>query len=177
MVPDVVDAGEALRRGREHLFGLDERRGGGEDSVHRVRRHPIRTRTIRSPAPQGVASLDVIEGEDVPAKARKIGAHLRERLTWLGEQYEMVGDIRGRGLLQGIELVEDRRTKAPATRQGSDINRRCLENGLIFSQRRGGSVLRFVPPATTTEGGQMDQAMDILTDAVDKASVRGAVSG
>ena len=124
----------------------------------------------------GVASLDVIEQEDVPAKARKIGAHLRERLTWLGEQYELVGDIRGRGLLQGIELVEDRRSKTPATRQGSEIYRRCLENGLIFSQRRGGSVLRFVPPATTTEG-QMDQAMDILTDAMDKASVRGAASG
>ena len=66
--------------------------------------------------------------------------------------------------------------KRPAARQGREIYRRCLENGLIFSQRREGSVLRFVPPATTTEG-QMDQAMDILTEAMDKASVRGAVSG
>ncbi len=123
----------------------------------------------------GVASLDVIEREDVPARARKIGAHLRDRLDRLGEQYEMVGDVRGRGLLQGIELVEDRRAKKPAAAQGREINRRCLENGLIFSQRREGSVLRFVPPATTTEG-QMDEAMDILADAIDKTSVRGAAS-
>ena len=74
-----------------------------------------------------------------------------------------------------IPGFQDRRTKTPATRQGSETDNRCLQNGLIFSQRRGGSVLRFVPPATTT-WGQMEQAMDILTDPIDEASVRGVLS-
>jgi len=121
----------------------------------------------------GIASLDVIQEEDVPAKARAIGKHLRERLSALAQQYEMVGDVRGRGMLQGIEFVKDRQTKAPANEEGQAMARYCLENGLIFSQRRGGSVFRFVPPATTT-AEQIDEAIDILTAALDKVSVRGA---
>jgi 2,2-dialkylglycine decarboxylase (pyruvate) len=117
----------------------------------------------------GVASLDVIRDEDVPAKARKIGAHMRERLEVLAQRYELIGDIRGRGQLMGIELVRDRYTKEPATAEGRSIAKRCFENGLIFSVRREGSVLRFVPPASTTEG-QMDAAMDVLGKAVELAA-------
>ncbi|MFQ5916071.1 MAG: aminotransferase class III-fold pyridoxal phosphate-dependent enzyme, partial [Nitrospinota bacterium] len=123
----------------------------------------------------GVASLDVIQEEDVPAKARAIGEHLKERLEALAQRYEMVGDVRGRGMLQGIELVKDRKTKAPATEEGQAMARHCLEGGLIFSQRRGGSIFRFVPPATTT-AEQIEEAMDILTAALEQVSVRGATA-
>ena len=119
----------------------------------------------------GVASLDVIEQEDVPAKARAIGARMRERLEALQQRYEMIGDIRGRGQLMGIELVRDRRSKEPATEEGRAIGQFCFERGLIFSIRRNGSVLRFVPPATTTPG-QIDRAMDLLGDALERASTR-----
>lgn len=124
----------------------------------------------------GTASLDVIEEEDVPAKARAIGAHLKERLLALAQQYEMIGDVRGRGLLQGVELVRDRQAKTPAQEAGRAIAEQCLAQGLIFSQRRGGSVLRFVPPATTTPG-QVDQAIDILSAAIDHSSRKGMVQG
>jgi len=119
----------------------------------------------------GVASLDVIEQEDVPAKARAIGARMRERLEALQQRYEMIGDIRGRGQLMGIELVRDRQSKEPATEEGRAIGQYCFERGLIFSIRRNGSVLRFVPPATTTPG-QIDRAMDLLGDALERASAR-----
>jgi 2,2-dialkylglycine decarboxylase (pyruvate) len=118
----------------------------------------------------GVASLDVVEGEDVPAKARAIGALVRERLEALGQRYELIGDIRGRGQLQGVELVRDRNGKQPATEEGKRIGKQCFEQGLIFSLRRNGSVLRFVPPASTTPG-QIDRAMDILGDALEAVSV------
>ncbi len=121
----------------------------------------------------GVASLDVIEEEDVPAKARRIGAHMRERLSALQQRYELVGDVRGQGQITGIELVRDRQSKQPATDEGREIGRLCFERGLIFSLRRSGSVLRFVPPATTTEG-QIDQAMDLLAAALEGVSSRGA---
>jgi 2,2-dialkylglycine decarboxylase (pyruvate) len=121
----------------------------------------------------GVASLDVIEQEDVPAKARRIGTHMRERLGALQQRYELVGDVRGQGQITGIELVRDRQSKQPATDEGREIGRLCFERGLIFSLRRSGSVLRFVPPATTTEG-QIDQAMDLLAEALEGVSSRGA---
>ena len=117
----------------------------------------------------GVASLDVIEGEDVPAKARKIGAQMRERLEALMQRYEIVGDVRGRGQLTGVELVRSRSTKEPATDEGREIGKLCFARGLIFSLRRNGSVLRFVPPATTTPD-QIDQAMDLLGAAIEDVS-------
>lgn len=117
----------------------------------------------------GVASLDVVEEEDVPAKARRIGAQMRERLEALMQRYEMIGDIRGRGQLTGVELVRDRQSKEPAAEEGRAIGQRCFAAGLIFSLRRNGSVLRFVPPATTTPD-QIDRAMDILDAALEAES-------
>ena len=75
-------------------------------------------------------------------------------------------------MLQGVELVTDRATKEPAFQVGQDIGRICLENGLIFSLRRGGSVIRFVPPFTTTHG-QLDQAAEILDSAMSQVAGRG----
>ena len=74
--------------------------------------------------------------------------------------------MRGRGLLQGVELVRDRATKEPATTEGRAIYDRCLADGLIFSLRREGAVLRFVPPVTTTEA-QIDQAIEIIGEALE----------
>jgi 2,2-dialkylglycine decarboxylase (pyruvate) len=111
----------------------------------------------------GIASLDVIEGEDLPAKARDIGARFRAHLDTLAQRYEQVGEVRGRGLLHGIELVEDRHSRRPAEWLGRAVHRHCFEKGLIFSQRRGGSVLRFVPPMTTRPD-QLDRAAQLLDE-------------
>ena len=113
----------------------------------------------------GTATLDVVEHEDAPGKARRLGEYLKARLSDLADRFDLIGDVRGRGLLQGIELVRDRQHKEPATEEGRKIAERCLENGLIFSQRRGGSVLRFVPPVTTSKD-QIVSAIDILSDAI-----------
>ena len=117
----------------------------------------------------GIASLDVVEQDRVPEKARKLGGYLKAKLQGLAERFELIGDVRGRGLLQGIELVHSRETKEPATDAGPRIAAHALRKGLIFSVRREGSVLRFVPPATTTEA-QIDHAMEILTDALETVS-------
>jgi 2,2-dialkylglycine decarboxylase (pyruvate) len=114
----------------------------------------------------GTASLDIIEKENVPEKARKIGAHMRLRLEAFQQRYEMIGDVRGRGQLTGIELVRDRQTKEPATDEGKAVGKFCFQQGLIFSLRRDGSVLRFVPPSTTTDD-QIDVAMDLVGKALE----------
>ena len=115
----------------------------------------------------GTATLDVLEQDDLAGRAQRLGGYLKSRLNELAEQIEIIGDVRGRGLLQGIELVRDRQTREPATTEGKAIADRCLHDGLIFSVRREGSVLRFVPPASTTEE-QIDRAMDILEKALDE---------
>jgi 2,2-dialkylglycine decarboxylase (pyruvate) len=97
--------------------------------------------------------------------SQRIGAYWREHMERLARKHQLIGDIRGRGLLQGIELVKDRQTREPAYDEGRAIGRMCLDNGLILSVRRKGSVFRFVPPFTTTEA-QLDEAADILDHAI-----------
>ena len=117
------------------------------------------------PCHAAIASIDIILEEMLTDVAQRIGSYWREHLERLASRHEIIGDIRGRGLLQGIELVTDRATREPAYAQGREIGRRCLENGLILSVRRAGSVFRFVPPFTTTEA-QMDEAAEILDSAI-----------
>jgi 4-aminobutyrate aminotransferase-like enzyme len=93
----------------------------------------------------------------------------------MAEEFELIGDIRGRGVLVGIEFVTDRQKKTPANAEVRDIAERCLENGLIFQLRgtQGAlNVIRLVPPMTTTDA-EVDRAMSILRDAM-KAVLRGS---
>lgn len=113
------------------------------------------------------ASLDLTVEEDLPTKAAELGAYWRSHLDELQSSHEIIGDIRGRGLLQGIELVRDRETKEPAFDAGRKIEAECIDTGLFFSVRRGGSVLRFVPPWSTTPA-QFDNAAEILDRALHK---------
>jgi 2,2-dialkylglycine decarboxylase (pyruvate) len=118
----------------------------------------------------GVASIDEILEQDLPKRALAIGARWRSNMAALQQRYEIIGDIRGRGLLQGVELVRDRRSKEPATQIAAAIYRHCLANGLMFSVRgKFNNVLRFVPPFTTTNA-QLDRATELL-----EASIRSAI--
>ena len=114
----------------------------------------------------GLASLEVILEEDVPAMAAAIGTYWQARMRDLQQRYELIGDVRGRGCLQGIELVRNRASKEPAAEEANEIFRICIQEGLLFSVRGAhGNVVRFVPPVTTSES-QIDQATDILENAI-----------
>jgi 2,2-dialkylglycine decarboxylase (pyruvate) len=117
------------------------------------------------PCNAAIASIDIIMEEILVDVSQRIGAYWREHMERLARKHQLIGDIRGRGLLQGIELVKDRQTREPAYDEGRAIGRMCLDNGLILSVRRKGSVFRFVPPFTTTEA-QLDEAADILDHAI-----------
>ena len=117
------------------------------------------------PCNAAIASIDIIMEEILVDVSQRIGEYWREHLERLAKKHHFIGDIRGRGLLQGIELVTDRDTREPAFDQGRAIGKLCLENGLILSVRRNGSVFRFVPPFTTTEA-QLDEAAQILDHAI-----------
>lgn len=98
--------------------------------------------------------LDVIERDGLVEASRKLGEQLGERLRDLRERYEVVGDVRGRGLLQGIELVEDKTSKRPADGLGQKVTSACLDLGLHMNivQLPGmGGIFRIAPPLTITE--------------------------
>lgn len=113
----------------------------------------------------GIASIRIVVEENLPAKAKAMGAYWRGHLEKLAQRYEIIGDIRGRGLLQGIEFVRDRHSKDPYFGFAKDAADRCVDKGLFFSVRRRGSVMRFVPPFTTTNA-QFDQAAAIIDSAI-----------
>ena len=113
------------------------------------------------------ATLALIEEEQLAERAVTIGGWLRQGLEALRADHDTIGDIRGRGILQGIELV--RPDGSPATELGDRIRQICLREGLLFSVRRGGSVLRFVPPFSTTEE-QVGEAAEMLHLALTEAA-------
>lgn len=112
----------------------------------------------------GLTVLDVIERERLVERAARLGGQLTERLLALRERYDVVGDVRGRGLLQGIELVEDKQTKAPADALGNAVTSACLERGLHMNivQLPGmGGIFRIAPPLTIAED-DLHSGLDIL---------------
>jgi len=117
----------------------------------------------------GVASLDAIVEEDLPGRAAWIEQRMKAAFAEMATRYEVIGDVRGRGVLLGLELVTDRERKTPANEVAAAVERRCLEAGLILQLRGTGpgrkNVLRLVPPMTTTEA-EIDRALSIIDAAL-----------
>jgi 2,2-dialkylglycine decarboxylase (pyruvate) len=112
--------------------------------------------------------LDVIARDGLVARAAQAGAHLEQGLRALMAEHECVGDVRGRGLLLGVEVVADRASMAPDHERGARITQRCLELGLSMNvvQRVGaGGVFRIAPPLTVSDA-ELDLGLQILTEAI-----------
>jgi len=112
----------------------------------------------------GLAVLQVITEGNLVARANEMGGYLRKRFEELQSRYEEIGDVRGLGLLLGVELVTDRESRTPAHQLGALTTAKCFEKGLSMNIRRRperGSVWRIAPPLTVTTG-EIDQAVDIL---------------
>jgi 2,2-dialkylglycine decarboxylase (pyruvate) len=121
------------------------------------------------PAAAGLAVLDVIEDENLVQRAAEMGHYLMDRLRELQDRYPQIGDVRGRGLLVGLELVLDRDTREPANNLGGAVTAECLRLGLSMNIVKGDGTqrncLRLAPPLTiTTE--EIDIAIDILDTAL-----------
>src|SRR5207247_11369956 len=90
------------------------------------------------PATAALAVIDVVMEEDLATRARLRGEYLMTRLRKLQERYEPIGDVRGRGLLVGVELVKDRETKDPADELAHAVMEECLCCGLSMNIVRSG---------------------------------------
>jgi 4-aminobutyrate aminotransferase len=114
-------------------------------------------------AAAGLAVLEFLEKENILAKVGEDEKFLKEELHMLKDKFELIGDIRGRGLLWGIELVKNRNTKEKAVDKAEKIMYYCMENGLSFKVSSG-NVLMLTPPLTITRD-ELKHAVEILENA------------
>jgi 2,2-dialkylglycine decarboxylase (pyruvate) len=120
------------------------------------------------PAAVGRAVVRTVLAEGLGERAVAMGARLREGLEELQRRHEPIGDVRGRGLMLGVDLVTDRETREPDTAYGTAVTERCLELGLnvnIVRFQGLGSVLRIAPPLTVPPE-EIDLGLDILDQAL-----------
>jgi alanine-glyoxylate transaminase/(R)-3-amino-2-methylpropionate-pyruvate transaminase len=118
---------------------------------------------------QGLATLEVLLEDDMQGNAKRLGAILIDGLHDLQNKYSCIGDVRGRGLMVGIELVEDE-DKTPATQLTEDVFELCREMGLIIG--KGGyesNVIRIKPPLCVNET-DIAFMLEVLGAALAKAT-------
>jgi len=95
----------------------------------------------------GRAVLRIIEEENLIENARTVGAELQAGLKHLQSTHEIIGDVRGIGFMQAIELVKDRETKEPAPEETAAVFEKTRENGIVLSKSGNyKNILRMVPP-------------------------------
>jgi len=124
------------------------------------------------PAAVGLKVLEIVARDRLADRARQIGGRLSDGLKDLQQRHACLGDVRGRGLLLGLEIVTDRASKAPAPELGAAITRHCSDLGLsmnITNLPGMTSVFRIAPPLTVTET-EIDRGLEILDQAVTQAS-------
>jgi 4-aminobutyrate aminotransferase len=110
-----------------------------------------------------LATLDVIEGEDLMRNATEVGNHIVKRMAGWPGKHKLVGDVRGRGLMIGVEIVRDKQTKEYAAAERDRIVELAFERGVLFLGC-GPSTIRVAPPLVVTK----DEA-DVAIDALEKS--------
>ncbi len=116
-----------------------------------------------------LATLEVIEREQLLERSRTLGARALERLHAMKARHPLIGDVRGIGLLLGIELVRDGK---PARREAEAVMYDCLANGLSFKIGQG-NVLTLSPPLIIGEG-DLDGAFDVIDRALHRVETEGS---
>lgn len=132
------------------------------------------------PAAVGLAVMETIEQENLLERSKEMGAHLRANLEALQQKFEAIGEIRGQGLMYGIDLVKDRESREPHLDLGDITTKRCMELGLSMNIKRRperGAVWRIAPPLTVAKE-EIDRGCEILDQALresmDELSRNGA---
>jgi 4-aminobutyrate aminotransferase-like enzyme len=135
------------------------------------------TTHINDPLPAAVGDkvLEIVSRDGLVERSRKLGKVLQAGLRRLHERYGCIGDVRGRGLMAGVEIVADRTTKEPAIGLGDQIGMRMTELGLwaqLGTMQSFGGVFRIAPPITITDK-ELQEGLEIMEKAF--ASTKGTM--
>jgi 4-aminobutyrate aminotransferase-like enzyme len=125
----------------------------------------------------GLAALQILERDGLMQACADMGKYASDVLRAMKPRHPLIGDIRGPGLLIGVELVRDQKTREPAAAEALEVYRRAMDLGVIFGTTRYaglGNVLKVKPPFTITRA-QMDRVLDVLDQvltAIEKEHIR-----
>jgi 4-aminobutyrate aminotransferase len=161
IVPDIVTIGKGLGGGVFPMAAILTNEKYNVVAEHSVGHFTHEKSPVGSAA--GLAVLKVIEVENLLNRAQELGKIMQERLLQMKERYQMIGDVRGIGLLWGIDLVIDRETKERAFTEAEKVMYRCLENGLNFKVSQG-NVINLSPALIISES-ELEHALKILDEA------------
>ena len=162
VVPDIMVLGKALGGGILPIAAMIARHDldvAGDFAIghYTHEKNPVTTRAA-------LTTIEIIREDGLVERASELGAAAMARLRELTTRSPHVGDVRGRGLLLGVEIVEDRATRAQARDRAERIYYRCLENGLNFKVS-GGNVLTLSAPLVISRQ-DLDRALGIVEDAI-----------
>ena len=121
------------------------------------------------PAAVGLKVLNIVLRDELPAQAQRLGQKLHAGLRLLQSRYGCIGDVRGRGLMAGIEIVSDRATKAAALDLGKILSARMMELGLsasISARTAFSGCIRIAPPLVMSDE-QLEKGLSIIEEALE----------
>ena len=119
-----------------------------------------------------IATMEIIQEENLLENASILGNYMMERIGEYADKYDIIGDIRGKGFMIGVELVSDRKTKEPANKEAEEICYEAYKKGLIvrsFGRYGNHNVIRMTPHLITNKV-QVDFALDVLDSAFKRYS-------
>ncbi len=162
VVPDIIVLGKSLGGGILPIASVIARRDldvAGDYAIghYTHEKNPVTARAA-------LTTIAIVREEGLAERAAELGAHAMGRMRDLMARSAQVGDVRGRGLMFGVEIVRDKATLAPDHALAEKIYYRCLENGLSFKISQG-NVLTLSPPLVISRA-DLDRALDIVEDAV-----------
>jgi 4-aminobutyrate aminotransferase len=118
-------------------------------------------------AKAALTTIEIIEQEGLVENAADLGKYMLEQLNLLKAKHSTIGDVRGRGLLVGVELVLNQEEKTPANDLAEDVLYRCLSKGLSFKLTMG-NVMTLTPPLIIKKG-QIDLSLEIIDQSLSEA--------
>jgi len=166
VVPDILVLGKALGGGMLPVAAAVCRpeldvAGGYAIGHYTHEKNPLLARAA-------VTTLAIIEDEELVPKAAELGDHAMQRLMDMYDRHPLIGDVRGRGLMLGLDLVLDRDSKEAARDAAERVLYACLDRGLSFKITMG-SVLTLSPPLTITQA-ELDTALDIVDECLSEVA-------
>ena len=172
ITPDIILTGKGLTAGYMPLTAMILRDHIGEYFSVKDAQLPLIVRT-HSSHPLGcaaaLATIDVIMEERLWENAAQVGAHLKGRLEDIAQKSKIVGAVHGVGLALAVELVEDKRTKAPSPSLAAAINEKCREKGLnMLLGMAGAHNQLYILPALIITKEQSDRLCDIFSESVEE---------
>ena len=171
VTPDILTSAKGLGNGSP--IGLTVAKPEVADSVKGLTISTFGGNPVTATAAKAV--IDFIEEQNLLANCTETGAYLRAKLDELKDKHDMIGEVRGMGLMQAVELVEDRQTKAPATAQTAMVMEAARENGLLIGKGgMFGNVLRVTPPMNVGRA-DVDRFIEVLDKSL--AACSAAVAG